>query len=110
VPRFCPKCFAVANIDRAHFALLVERLTCRPHPDFRMANGGMLIDVQAVGPAVPREDHLEREAHRENPAMVVLVELRRGDLHTAADSKPQSLRDLKHAEDNPGGQECFLLA
>src|SRR5258708_31992313 len=32
----------------------------------------------------------EGKAHRENPAMVVLVELRYGDLHTATDGEMES--------------------
>ncbi len=51
----------------------------------------------------------DRKAHRENPAVIVLMEPGCGDLHTAADSKTQVLRDLKHAKDNPGGRNvCFL--
>jgi hypothetical protein len=42
--------------------------------------------------------------------MIVGMELCYGDLHAAADSKTQSLSDLKHAENNPGCQECLPFA
>jgi hypothetical protein len=38
------------------------------------------------------------------------MELSCRDLHAAADSKTQSLSNLKHAENNPGYQECLLLS
>src|SRR6266404_2403737 len=52
----------------------------------------------------------ERKAHRENPAVVVLVELRHGNLHTRADGEAKSLRDWKTAEDNPRCQEDLFLS
>src|ERR1700676_4483278 len=52
----------------------------------------------------------EREAHRENPAMVILVELRQGDLHTTANAEMQPLRQWKAAQNQSRGEENLLLA
>jgi hypothetical protein len=53
---------------------------------------------------------LKREAHRNDPAVVVLVKLRHRDLHAGANSQVKSLRERKPAQDKSGRQEDLLLA
>ena len=52
----------------------------------------------------------EREPHRENPAMVVPVELRRGDLHTTPDARWSRSASGKLPSTSLRCQENFLLS
>src|SRR6266550_4016525 len=52
----------------------------------------------------------EREAHRENPTMIIPVELRHGDLYATANRKMESLRQWKAAQHEARSQENFLLS
>src|SRR6267378_1476105 len=92
-------------------------------PDFRIENGSNpkpilranavpslnLTDV-SLGACSRGTDPLalrcsERQAHRDNPAMVVLVKVRRGDLQTTANAEMQSLRQWKASHHESRRQE-----
>ena len=88
-------------------------LSDTPNPSLELDRSILLKHL--VSPARHTENirtrgRSEREAHGENQAMVVLVELRRGDLDTSTKAEMEPLRKWKGAEHESRRQKHFLLA